>query len=96
MIYYLEQFRDAYWPDGQLAQDWTERTDDQKLETRLKAKEKFLAFTTGQNYLFLSVGWNLIKLGGPAHGIVTAKLCQEVWGSKGLRGSKEIWGREGG
>ena len=55
MIYYLEQFRDAYWPDGQLAQDWMERTDDQKLETRLKAKEKFLAFTTGQNYLFLSV-----------------------------------------
>ena len=49
MIYYLEQFRDAYWPDGQLAQDWTERTDDQKLETRLKAKEKFLAFTTGKN-----------------------------------------------
>ena len=49
MIYYLEQFRDAYWPDGQLAQDWTERTDDQKLETRLKAKEKFLAFTTGHN-----------------------------------------------
>ncbi len=47
MIYYLEQFRDAYWPDGQLAGDWSVKTDEERLQIRLAAKQKFLAFTTG-------------------------------------------------
>ncbi len=56
MIYYLEQFRDAYWPDGKLTEQWPERTDEQKLETRLKSKEKFLKFTTGISFVTFS-GW---------------------------------------
>ncbi|KAL3879426.1 hypothetical protein ACJMK2_031724 [Sinanodonta woodiana] len=42
MIYYIGNFKDSMWPDGKLAEAFPVRTDEQKLRTRIKAKEKFL------------------------------------------------------
>ncbi len=58
MIYYLTQFRDAYWPDGQLSEEWPSRTDEQKLKMRLNAKEKFLQFMTGILITYLIIKEN--------------------------------------
>ena len=47
LIYYIHVFRDAWWPDGVLAETPAPRTDDQKLKTRLLAKAKVRDFVTG-------------------------------------------------
>ncbi|KAK3599208.1 hypothetical protein CHS0354_012814 [Potamilus streckersoni] len=42
MIYYIGNFKDSMWPDGKLAEALPVRTNEQKLRTRMKAKDKFL------------------------------------------------------
>ena len=42
LVYYLHNFRDAYWPDGVLAEALPPRTDEDKLLMRKQAKEKIL------------------------------------------------------
>ncbi|XP_062594702.1 sorting nexin-25-like isoform X2 [Saccostrea cucullata] len=42
IIYYITLFKNSMWPNGKLAEPPTPKTDLQKLQTRLEAKEKFL------------------------------------------------------
>ncbi|XP_061183627.1 sorting nexin-25-like [Saccostrea echinata] len=42
IIYYITLFKNSMWPNGKLADPPTPKTDLQKLQTRLEAKEKFL------------------------------------------------------
>ncbi|WAQ97897.1 SNX25-like protein [Mya arenaria] len=42
IIYYIRNFRESMWPNGKLADPVPTRTDEEKLRTRLKAKEKFM------------------------------------------------------
>ena len=42
MIYYIQQFTMSMWPDGKLAETEPSRSDEEKLKTRMEAKEKFL------------------------------------------------------
>ncbi|CAH1778459.1 unnamed protein product [Owenia fusiformis] len=39
LIYYIHLFRDSLWPQGQLAPALPERSDEEKLKTRLHAKD---------------------------------------------------------
>ena len=48
LIYYLTQFKEAYWPNGQMADPAPARTEEDKLHTRMLAKEKFLGMVTGR------------------------------------------------
>lgn len=42
LMYYIKNFKDSMWPNGKLAEPLPTRTKEEKLRTRLKAKEKFL------------------------------------------------------
>ncbi|XP_053400334.1 sorting nexin-25-like isoform X2 [Mercenaria mercenaria] len=42
IIYYIKSFKDSMWPNDVLAEPLPSRSDEEKLRTRLKAKEKFL------------------------------------------------------
>ncbi|XP_060599757.1 sorting nexin-25-like [Ruditapes philippinarum] len=42
IIYYIRNFKESMWPHGVLAPSLPPRSDEEKLRTRLKAKEKFL------------------------------------------------------
>ncbi|XP_065183820.1 sorting nexin-25-like isoform X1 [Sycon ciliatum] len=42
LVYYLHNFRDSWWPNGQLAAVWPTRSDEEKAQTKLEAKEKLL------------------------------------------------------
>lgn len=42
IIYYISLFKNSMWPNGKLAESPPPKTDNQKLQTRLEAKEKFL------------------------------------------------------
>ena len=42
VIYYIRNFKDSMWPNGVLAESLPQRSDEEKLRTRIKAKEKFL------------------------------------------------------
>lgn len=42
VIYYIQQFTMSMWPDGKLAETEPSRSDEEKLKTRMEAKEKFL------------------------------------------------------
>ncbi|XP_052089463.1 sorting nexin-25-like isoform X1 [Mytilus californianus] len=42
IIYYIQQFTLSMWPDGKLAENESSRSDEEKLKTRMEAKEKFL------------------------------------------------------
>ncbi|XP_067663522.1 sorting nexin-25-like isoform X1 [Haliotis asinina] len=42
VIYYLNTFKDSMWPEGELAEASAPRTDDEKLTTRVEAKQKIL------------------------------------------------------
>ena len=42
LIFYLETFRDATWPDGQSPPSSPIRSDEQKAQTKYEAKKKFL------------------------------------------------------
>lgn len=42
IIYYVTLFKNSMWPNGKLAESPPPKTDIQKLQTRLEAKEKFL------------------------------------------------------
>ncbi|KAK3099373.1 hypothetical protein FSP39_003500 [Pinctada imbricata] len=42
IIYYITMFKNSVWPQGQLAPSLPLRSDSQKLQTRMEAKEKFL------------------------------------------------------
>ncbi len=50
LIYYLHQFRDAYWPGGRLAEAMPSKTDEEKLRTRMMAKEKFIYIMPGTHF----------------------------------------------
>ena len=41
IIYYLQLFKDTYWPNGQLPTSRQQRSDEEKLQSRFMAKEKF-------------------------------------------------------
>ncbi|XP_050417807.2 sorting nexin-25 isoform X2 [Patella vulgata] len=43
IIYYIQLFKDSMWTDGKLADSAPPRTDEEKMATRVAAKEKFLA-----------------------------------------------------
>lgn len=53
LIYYLHSFRDAYWPEGKLADKAPSRTDEEKLRTRLLAKQKILQSIPGNDITIL-------------------------------------------
>ena len=42
IIYYITLFKNSMWPNGKLGESPPNKTDLQKLQTRLEAKEKFL------------------------------------------------------
>ncbi|XP_065058443.1 sorting nexin-25-like [Rhopilema esculentum] len=42
LIYYINNFKDSFWPGGKLAPPYPERTTLEKLRTREKAKEKMM------------------------------------------------------
>ena len=42
VIYYIRLFKDSMWPGGVLAEPLPQRSDEEKLRTRIRAKEKFL------------------------------------------------------
>ena len=48
MIYYLNLFRESFWPDGKLAEAQPPRSDEEKLHTRMMAKEKLLENIPGK------------------------------------------------
>lgn len=47
IIYYIRNLKESLWPNGVLAEEMPTHTDDEKLHTRLKAKEKFLLIQPG-------------------------------------------------
>lgn len=49
IIYYIQQFTLSLWPDGKLAENESSRSDEEKLKTRMEAKEKFLQNMPGMN-----------------------------------------------
>lgn len=49
IIYYIQQFTLSMWPDGKLSEPEQSRSDEEKLRTRMEAKEKFLQNMPG-NY----------------------------------------------
>lgn len=49
IIYYISLFKNSMWPNGKLAESPPPKTDNQKLQTRLEAKEKFLNNMPGRN-----------------------------------------------
>ncbi|XP_043920860.1 sorting nexin-25 [Protopterus annectens] len=42
LVYYINVFRDAFWPNGKLATPNEPRTEDQRQETKVKAQQKLL------------------------------------------------------
>uniref|UniRef100_A0A4W3JSQ7 Sorting nexin 25 n=1 Tax=Callorhinchus milii TaxID=7868 RepID=A0A4W3JSQ7_CALMI len=42
IVYYINLFRDAFWPDGKLAAPTGPRSEQQRLETKNKAQQKLL------------------------------------------------------
>ncbi|XP_074649963.1 sorting nexin-25-like [Tubulanus polymorphus] len=46
LIYYMQNFRDSFWPEGKLADSAPVRNDTEKLQTRLLAKEKLILSIT--------------------------------------------------
>lgn len=54
LIFYLNTFRESYWPDGKLARQPPVRSEEERLRTRLLAKQKVLQSIPGVYYLFLS------------------------------------------
>ncbi|XP_077984333.1 sorting nexin-25-like [Glandiceps talaboti] len=42
MIYYINYFRDAMWPNGEIAPPYPPRNDEEKLKTKLRARLKLL------------------------------------------------------
>ncbi|XP_070553857.1 sorting nexin-25-like [Ptychodera flava] len=42
LIYYINYFRDAMWPDGELAQPYPQTNDEEKLKTKIRARQKLL------------------------------------------------------
>ncbi|KAJ8298069.1 hypothetical protein KUTeg_024600 [Tegillarca granosa] len=42
IIYYIRLFKDSLWPDGKLAESLPSQSDEEKMKTRMEAKEKFL------------------------------------------------------
>jgi sorting nexin-25 len=51
IIYYITLFKNSMWPNGKLAEPPPSKTDLQKLQTRLEAKEKFLNNIPGTRVL---------------------------------------------
>jgi sorting nexin-25 len=52
IIYYIRNFKESMWPHGVLAPSLPPRSDEEKLRTRLKAKEKFLQIQPGTLSLY--------------------------------------------
>ena len=55
LVYYLTQFKDAYWPSGGEVAPPVVRTHQDKLRTRMLAKEKFLGALMGKGLFTGSV-----------------------------------------
>ena len=60
VIYYIRNFKESMWPHGVLAEPLPTRTDEEKLRTRLKAKEKFLLIQPGIILILIQPGSILI------------------------------------
>jgi sorting nexin-25 len=56
MIYYVDRFRDSFWPDGKLNAVAVPRSSDAKKKTRTDAQLKLFAYIPGKmpNYVFFS------------------------------------------
>ena len=61
IIYYITLFKNSMWPNGKLGESPPNKTDHQKLQTRLEAKEKFLNNMPGK-VLVVLVRTGLLKL----------------------------------
>ena len=57
LIFYMHSFRDAYWPDGKLAKGNPPRAEEEKLKTRLEAKEKVLQSIPGLFVCLFPSSW---------------------------------------
>ncbi|KAG8453704.1 hypothetical protein GDO86_000364 [Hymenochirus boettgeri] len=53
MVYYINVFRDAFWPNGKLAPPKTPRTEMQCQETKQKAQQKLLENIPGEFSAFI-------------------------------------------
>lgn len=53
IIYYITLFKNSMWPNGKLGEFPASKTDHQKLQTRLEAKEKFLNNMPGKVLVIL-------------------------------------------
>ena len=54
LIYYITTFRDSWWPNGELATVPPSRSDEEKMKTRIMAKEKILQNIPGNVFHLLS------------------------------------------
>ncbi|XP_072040154.1 sorting nexin-25-like [Amphiura filiformis] len=61
LVGYIHYFRDSYWPKGQLAPPYPVFTEEQKQQTKDKAREKFLRYFP--DYLQTLLGKRNSKLG---------------------------------
>ena len=48
LVWYIHYFRDSYWPKGQLAPPFPVFTEEEKQQTKDKAREKFLRYFPGE------------------------------------------------
>lgn len=48
LVYYINVFRDAFWPNGKLASSTKPRSEEQSQETKQKAQQKLLENIPGE------------------------------------------------
>ncbi|OCT96903.1 hypothetical protein XELAEV_18009120mg [Xenopus laevis] len=48
LVYYINVFKDAFWPNGKLAPSKTSRTELQRQETKQRAQQKLLENIPGE------------------------------------------------
>ena len=52
LLFYIRTFKESMWPGGKLAESPPSKTDAQKLETRMAAKNKVLQNVPGKGCVF--------------------------------------------
>lgn len=64
LVYYINVFRDAFWPNGKLAPPKTSRTELQCQETKQKAQQKLLENIPGELIALIDLYGVLLHSGG--------------------------------
>lgn len=51
LIYYIQTFQESMWPNGVLAEPSLPKTEEEKMKSRIEAKEKLLQNLPGNTYI---------------------------------------------